>query len=52
MRVEADVAGRVKIVSSDTTEIDVVFELIQDLQQSDRDLRRKADLGTSSSRRS
>ncbi len=45
VRVEADVAGRVKIVSSDTTEIDVVFELIQDLQQSDRDLRRKAIWG-------
>ena len=42
-RVEANVVGgRGKIVTSNTTEIDVVFELIQDLQLSDRDLRRKA----------
>ena len=32
----------VKIVTSKTTEIDVVFELIQDLLQKDRHLRRKA----------
>ena len=42
-RVEANVVGgRGKIVTSNTTEIDVVFELIQDLQLRDRDLRRKA----------
>jgi hypothetical protein len=34
--------NKVTIVSAKTTEIDLVFELIQDLQQSDRLLRRKA----------
>ena len=46
-RVEADVKEKVKIAPSNTTEIDVVFELIKDLQQSDRHLRRKAIWGLS-----
>ena len=48
--VDADVLGRLTIVTSKTTKIDVVFELIQDLQLSNsleniaaqKDLRRKA----------
>ncbi|WP_019508646.1 HEAT repeat domain-containing protein [Pleurocapsa sp. PCC 7319] len=40
--VEANLKDRGKIVTSNTTEIDVVFELIKDLQHSDLDLRRKA----------
>ena len=41
-RVGANPLGKVTIVTSQTTEIDLVFELIKDLQQSDRELRRKA----------
>jgi tetratricopeptide (TPR) repeat protein len=41
-RVGANSLGKVTIVTSQTTEIDLVFELIKDLQQSDRELRRKA----------
>jgi hypothetical protein len=37
-----EVLNKVTIVTAKTTEIDVVFELLQDLQQSDRFLRRKA----------
>jgi hypothetical protein len=47
--IDSDVLGKLTIVTSTTTEIDVVFELIQDLQQSSHfqeakqnDLRRKA----------
>ena len=40
-QVEANLGDRKKIVTSNATEIDV-FELIKDLQHSDRDLRRKA----------
>ncbi|MDJ0589465.1 MAG: hypothetical protein QNJ72_05635 [Pleurocapsa sp. MO_226.B13] len=43
--VDSDIMGRLTILTSNTTEIDVVFELIQDLQQQDRDLRRKAIWG-------
>jgi putative lipoic acid-binding regulatory protein len=39
---QPEVMSKVTIVTAKTTEIDVVFELIQDLQQSDRLLRRKA----------
>jgi hypothetical protein len=39
---QAEVMNKVTIVTAKTTEIDLVFELIQDLQQSDRLLRRKA----------
>ena len=34
--------GKVTIVTSQTTKIDLVFELIKDLQQGDREVRRKA----------
>ncbi len=43
--VDSDIMGRLTILTSNTTEIDVVSELIQDLQQQDRDLRRKAIWG-------
>ncbi len=39
---QAEVMNKVTIVTAKTTEIDLVFELIQDLQQSDRLVRRKA----------
>ncbi|MGL6340900.1 MAG: HEAT repeat domain-containing protein, partial [Waterburya sp.] len=39
---QPEIMNKVTIVTGKTTEIDVVFELIQDLQQSDRLLRRKA----------
>ncbi len=42
VELDSDTPGMVKIVAANTTEIDIVFELIKDLQQSDRTLRRKA----------
>ncbi|MGL5794970.1 MAG: HEAT repeat domain-containing protein [Waterburya sp.] len=39
---QPEIMNKVTIVTGKTKEIDVVFELIQDLQQSDRLLRRKA----------
>lgn len=54
VEVDSENGGTVKIVTSQTTEIDVVSELIRDLQQSDRNLRRKAiwELGQMSDSRS
>ena len=42
VEVNSGTPGVVRIIAGNTTEIDVVFELIKDLQQSDRTLRRKA----------
>ena len=42
VEVNSDTPGMVRIVAGNTTEIDIVLELIKDLQQSDRTLRRKA----------
>lgn len=41
-QIDAENQGVVSITTSNTTNIDVVFELIQDLKKSDRQLRRKA----------